>query len=427
MTQLQTLLATAITDLQHPNRTGWPAFADVVFPILPERLPHFTKSPQCAILRFVAFNRTLYIFPTAVFASLFVLVASSTFGDEPRDIASVGTIIDPDNDCTIRDSAGKLVITVPGKAHDFAAELERWNAPRVLSDVQGDFTITVKISGKFAPADPSTIDGRKAYNGAGILVVVDDHNHLSLQRGTFSTGNGFRHYLNFELRKNSECTVSKFGVDIDNTDAFLRLERVGNQIYGLTSSDGVHWRSYEPITVDFPSTVKVGVEAINSASSEFSCAFEGYKVVQASREQTAKLRMSLVDAKGKVVKNYTQNFAVTPSGNNVMTLPLPESVGQGKYSVKGELAVNGVAGQVPAGTYTVASQAVILSAVNTNGFALQLTGPVGSNFTIEASYDLSAATNWQPILYFTMTNSPAYFSDPTTSNYQQRFYRALMK
>lgn len=367
------------------------------------------------------------MFRHAVFACVLLFIATSTFGENTRNIPNIGTIIDPNNDCTIRDSAGKLVITVPGTAHDFAAELKRWNAPRVMSDIQGDFTITVKISGTFAPAKPSTIDGRKAYNGAGILVVVDDHNHLSLQRGTFATGKGFRHYLNFEWRKNSQCSNYNFGLDIDNTDTYLRLERVGNRICGLTSSDGLHWRSYEPFTVDFPPTVKVGLEAINSASSEFAPVFEGYSIVQASREQTGNLRMSLVDSNGAVVKNYTQNFAVTPSGNNVMTLPLPESFAPGKYSVNGQLALNGATGQLPSGTYTVASQPVTLSAINSNGFALQLTGPVGSNFVIEASHDLSAATNWQPILYFTMTNSPAYFSDPTTSNYQQRFYRAVMK
>src|ERR1051325_8871106 len=144
------------------------------------------------------------MFRAAPVAFFLAFLASSTFGENARNIPGVGTVIDPDNDCTVRDLGGKLRITVPGKAHDFAAELKRWNAPRVMSDVQGDFTITVKISGSFAPAEPSTIDGRKAYNGGGILVVLDDRNHLSLQRGTFATGNGFRHYLNFELRKNSE-------------------------------------------------------------------------------------------------------------------------------------------------------------------------------------------------------------------------------
>ena len=40
-----------------------------------------------------------------------------------------GEVIDPDGDCGLRFVAGKVEVTVPGTAHDLAAETETVNAP----------------------------------------------------------------------------------------------------------------------------------------------------------------------------------------------------------------------------------------------------------------------------------------------------------
>jgi hypothetical protein len=61
---------------------------------------------------------------------------------------------------------------------------------------------------------------------------------------------------------------------------------------------------------------------------------------------------------------------------------------------------------------------------NATGFNLTLQGPIGSNYEIDASTDLF---NWLPLTNFTSTNSPQYFSDPTATNFNQQFYRALMQ
>jgi hypothetical protein len=58
----------------------------------------------------------------------------------------------------------------------------------------------------------------------------------------------------------------------------------------------------------------------------------------------------------------------------------------------------------------------------TNGLALMLQGPIGSNYVIQSSKDLSI---WLSITNFVTTNSPYYFNDPLATNYNQRFYRAV--
>jgi hypothetical protein len=58
----------------------------------------------------------------------------------------------------------------------------------------------------------------------------------------------------------------------------------------------------------------------------------------------------------------------------------------------------------------------------TSGLALKLDGPLGKNYRIDASTNL---LNWVPITNLPNTWVPFYFSDPQSTNYQRRFYRAL--
>jgi hypothetical protein len=59
----------------------------------------------------------------------------------------------------------------------------------------------------------------------------------------------------------------------------------------------------------------------------------------------------------------------------------------------------------------------------TNGLRLNLEGPLGFSYTIQASTNL---LNWQPLTNFVGAQSPFYFSDPGTTNYDRRFYRAVV-
>jgi regulation of enolase protein 1 (concanavalin A-like superfamily) len=229
------------------------------------------------------------------FLSLFVLAigcspGSSVYADEKPvlNIKGWGDIIDPDKDCQVRLDEGKLMVKVPGAAHDFAAELGRWNAPRILSEVRGDFIIDVQVSGEFKPVEASTIDTRRSYNGAGILLVKDRNNHLSLQRGAVHLGDRVRHYANFELRKDAELRVSLYELELEDKDTYLRLERRGTKVYGMTSHDGINWRSYDPIEVDFPQVISVGVEIINSSKQPFACAFENLALYRKVESRAAK-------------------------------------------------------------------------------------------------------------------------------------------
>lgn len=222
----------------------------------------------------------------AILAGLLFLRSLSA-GEKPSlMVKGWGEIADPDGDCTIGLDGEKVTLSIPAAAHDYAAELQRWNAPRILADVRGDFIMDVKISGTFKPGEPSSIEGRRGYNGAGILLVKDAKNHLSLQRGAVFLDGKVRHYLNFELRKEGECVISRFEMDLEDHDTILRLERRGQLVYGMASQDGgINWKSYEPIETNFPPVIAAGVEGISSANEPFDCAFSGLSLFRKVEEK----------------------------------------------------------------------------------------------------------------------------------------------
>jgi hypothetical protein len=78
-----------------------------------------------------------------------------------------GMAIDPDNDCKIVDQGKALEISVPATHHDLNADNDKLNAPRVLREVSGDFTMTVKVIGTFQPGTQSTNPKAVPYIGAG--------------------------------------------------------------------------------------------------------------------------------------------------------------------------------------------------------------------------------------------------------------------
>jgi regulation of enolase protein 1 (concanavalin A-like superfamily) len=216
------------------------------------------------------------------------LAAADKGGDEKGEtVAGWGEVVNPDADCRVMGDPGRLLITVPGTPHDFAAELGRWNAPRVMTRVKGDFIVQVRVSGALDPGNQSTAHNRRAYQGAGLVLVADDRNHVSLQKGALLNGDGVRRYANFEARKDGKVQGSRNGMELEIRPIWLRLERHGTRVHALVSDDGVRWKAYEPIDMDgLPDEVSVGVEAVSSSAHDFMSEFDHFAIFQRTAPAT---------------------------------------------------------------------------------------------------------------------------------------------
>jgi hypothetical protein len=111
--------------------------------------------------------------------------------DEPKD---------PDGDCKFIRDADTLTIEVPGKDHDLAPKRERFNAPRLLRDVEGDFVMQVRVRALFRPSDKSSVDGENPSVAAGLLLIPIEKNYVKLDYWAYRTKGGQSNLIGFRSR-----------------------------------------------------------------------------------------------------------------------------------------------------------------------------------------------------------------------------------
>jgi regulation of enolase protein 1 (concanavalin A-like superfamily) len=192
----------------------------------------------------------------------------------------------PDGDCNFYVGKNAVVINVPGSRnpHDLAAEINRTNAPRVLQEVDGDFTIQVRTDGRFEPGDLSTLPGRTAYDGAAIIVTLDPRNVVTLARAVLQRpGQAPAYYANFEIRADGK--LSRMGLTGDfrlpaKGPVYLRLQRQDSEIAGAVSLDGVEWHALgsKNLRSPWPAKLSTGITAISTSVSEFNPRFSELKI-----------------------------------------------------------------------------------------------------------------------------------------------------
>jgi regulation of enolase protein 1 (concanavalin A-like superfamily) len=188
-----------------------------------------------------------------------------------------GRRFDPDRDCTFNPQGGALTIQVPPTPHDLSIELGRTNAPRMLREVEGDFSIQVKVCGDIRPMAAGSIPGRLSYQAGGILLWIDERNYVRLERAALNRSGNIVTYAAYESRANGLPGPSR-SLTIPDQETSLRLERRGDQLRGFVSSDGGPWRPQQDIDMDLPAKVQIGVAAVNAAQQQLQVRFEGLQV-----------------------------------------------------------------------------------------------------------------------------------------------------
>ncbi len=222
------------------------------------------------------------------FASLIVLCLIATVSAQeknPKSIEGWGRVENLRKDSKFKQEGTTLTIDVPGTPHNLNKVISDLNAPKVLQEVEGDFTIQVKVSGDFTPSPVSTVAPRgKAYNGAGLLLWVSEDLFLRLERNIWinSPGNAQCHPPLFEVMVRGAPTGTSPApapATFFNTPAtWFRLVRSGNSVSGALSHNGTDWSACGSTTMLLPKKVSVGVAAVNTSKKPFSATFEGLQL-----------------------------------------------------------------------------------------------------------------------------------------------------
>jgi regulation of enolase protein 1 (concanavalin A-like superfamily) len=221
------------------------------------------------------------IFASVTFLTLIFLGVELSHGvEEYGEFKGWGNAVDPDGDCKFTVQKGRLSIGIPGVDHALGFERGQMNAPRVLRAVEGDFIAEVKVSGPFPAGAASLVTARRPFHGAGLLIWQDEKNYIRLERAEMVFEGRNLSYASFEARSNGEFVRKGDGSELPLSEGAtnLRVERRGGNVYASISTDGIQWSSLQPIAVELPNTVFIGVAAGHNTSSPFEPVFEDFKV-----------------------------------------------------------------------------------------------------------------------------------------------------
>jgi regulation of enolase protein 1 (concanavalin A-like superfamily) len=206
-----------------------------------------------------------------------------------KPLGEWGLAIDPDNDCQIVDKGAGLEISIPATHHDLNADNDKLNSPRVLREVTGDFTMTVKVSGSFKPSAKSTNPKAVPYVGGGIVVWQDSNNYVFLGRAAINRNGKIGEFAAFEEREwGTRGALNNRGIEPGGV--YLRLERRNNRLLGYTSKDGKNWSRLDPMEPSYPATLKVGLYAINGCTDPISVRFEDFNFTEGSSAPKGKTK-----------------------------------------------------------------------------------------------------------------------------------------
>ncbi len=92
-------------------------------------------------------------------------------------VSGWGNPIDPDKDCKIQRDKDSLTIEIPGSDHDYDLVRNRFNAPRLLSELEGEFDLQVRVRIDYHPSAQSTVKGQPSFVSAGFLLIYPEKEH----------------------------------------------------------------------------------------------------------------------------------------------------------------------------------------------------------------------------------------------------------
>jgi hypothetical protein len=274
-------------------------------------------------------NRSLYVLTV-------LLLACATFAAPAPDPfkSGWGNPIDLDRDCKISRNGSTLTIEMPGSEHGYDPIRERFNAPRLLREIEGDFDMQVRARIDCRPAARSTVKGLPSCASAGFLLIYPDTSRttrttcIRLEYGLSQPGIGLDGYAvkprlpkprsenasgtgigedGYAAFKHFYCKVQPSTMTWDHglqeefhficdrgwknwpfpekTDyAYLRLEQRDKWITFFISPDGEKWSelTYQP---SLPAKANVGLAAYSTSTERSKVCFDQLRVKRGKKKE----------------------------------------------------------------------------------------------------------------------------------------------
>jgi regulation of enolase protein 1 (concanavalin A-like superfamily) len=194
----------------------------------------------------------------------------------------LGALVDPSQDCQTSLEGGTFTVKIPAKLHALSKVGDKMltNAPRALTEVNGDFSAEVKVTGAIKPGTKTIAkDITFTYQGAGLLLWQDPNNYLRLERGVgWTKETGSKTPMIFVENYRDGKPGVPINQPVRDADVMLRIARRKGEITCSYSFDGGKtWLDVKKrASLGFDDKVSVGISATNVSKNEFPAQFEDF-------------------------------------------------------------------------------------------------------------------------------------------------------
>lgn len=201
--------------------------------------------------------------------------------------------VNPSRDCKFVIKGSALTIELPGGDHDLAPKRERFNAPRLLRDVEGDFEVQVRVSAIYRPSAKSSVDKEEPSVAAGLVLLPANGNCIRLEYGAYRRRGEQRTCPAFRMRGEGIWNMeqdwtpdwTKDSRGAEKEIIYLRLERRRHIIYPSLSPDGKKWDCNFNLEIpDLPAKMKVGLAAYSKSTEGFKVTFDQFKLIRGRKQ-----------------------------------------------------------------------------------------------------------------------------------------------
>jgi regulation of enolase protein 1 (concanavalin A-like superfamily) len=192
-----------------------------------------------------------------------------------------GLVVDPVGDCKFEHADGKFTIKVPGAHHDLWPVKGKVNAPLVLQEVAGDFTIEVLVEEVTKAESDTVLPGMAStasFHAGSLVIWQDAKNFVRFDRTNMNKGGRATTACYLHVYQDGERTA-ELAPAVPDRPTHLRLSRKGDRLMAAYSQDGgTKWTSLAEQKVKLADKLKAGVSALNNTSRENAVRFADLKI-----------------------------------------------------------------------------------------------------------------------------------------------------
>ncbi len=196
-----------------------------------------------------------------------------------RSFAKLGTSIDPEEVCHLvkNDQDYKITLKVPGKKVFSLSPDVRLkkntplhNAPRTLTEVTGDFAVSVRVTGDRNPGaepikGPNNLAIDFTLQGAGLLLYEDMQNFVRVERCSRTLGGAATliDHLLMDLVREGKHAIKPIYAVVPEGDLTIFMVRRKGRVQSFVSPKNRMLLLTDEFAFDWPETVKIGLTVSN--------------------------------------------------------------------------------------------------------------------------------------------------------------------